>query len=76
MPHISALAGYDNLSVNGIDTIGFDKTKVECYNCHRKGHFTRECRALRNQDNRNREPARRTIPLETTTALVSQCDGF
>ncbi|GJU30543.1 ribonuclease H-like domain-containing protein [Tanacetum coccineum] len=78
MPDISALAGCDNLSVNGIDTIGFDKTKVECYNCHRKGHFTRECRALRNQDNRNREPARRTIPLETTTsnALVSQCDGF
>ncbi|GJS71823.1 hypothetical protein Tco_0704664 [Tanacetum coccineum] len=28
-----------NLGVNGIDTIGFDKTKVECYNCHRRGHF-------------------------------------
>ncbi|GJX53082.1 hypothetical protein Tco_0281451, partial [Tanacetum coccineum] len=34
--------------------------------------------APRNQDNRNREPARRIVPVETTTsnALVSQCDGF
>ncbi|GJR29961.1 putative ribonuclease H-like domain-containing protein [Tanacetum coccineum] len=28
----------------GTDTIGFDKTKVECYNCHKRGHFARECR--------------------------------
>ncbi|GKD49389.1 hypothetical protein Tco_1278365 [Tanacetum coccineum] len=26
-----------NLGVNGTDTISFDKTKVECYNCHRRG---------------------------------------
>nr|GFA09166.1 hypothetical protein [Tanacetum cinerariifolium] len=24
--------------------MGFDMAKVECYNCHRKGHFARECR--------------------------------
>ncbi|GKG05691.1 ribonuclease H-like domain-containing protein, partial [Tanacetum coccineum] len=34
-----------NLDVNETDTIGFDKTKVECYNCHKRGHFARECRA-------------------------------
>ncbi|GKC15388.1 hypothetical protein Tco_1012170 [Tanacetum coccineum] len=25
-----------NLNFNGKETVGFDKTKVECYNCHRK----------------------------------------
>ncbi|GJS31791.1 retrovirus-related pol polyprotein from transposon TNT 1-94 [Tanacetum coccineum] len=62
--------------VNGTETIGFDKSKVECYNYHKRGHFARECRALRNQENRNRENTRRVVPVETTTsnALVS-CDG-
>ncbi|GJR79488.1 ribonuclease H-like domain-containing protein [Tanacetum coccineum] len=60
------------------ERIGFDKSKVECFNYHKMRHFARECRALRNQDIRNREPTRRTVPVEETTsnALVSQCDGF
>ncbi|GJT54880.1 ribonuclease H-like domain-containing protein [Tanacetum coccineum] len=29
--------------------ISFDKSKIECYNCHKKGHFARECRSGRNQ---------------------------
>ncbi|GJR67201.1 putative ribonuclease H-like domain-containing protein [Tanacetum coccineum] len=33
------------LTVNGNETIGFDKSKVECYNCHKREHFARECRA-------------------------------
>ncbi|GJY07963.1 ribonuclease H-like domain-containing protein [Tanacetum coccineum] len=63
-------------SVNGTETIGFDKSKVECYNCHKRGHFSRECRASRNQENKNRKNTRRVVPVETTTsnALVS-CDG-
>ncbi|GJS49640.1 putative ribonuclease H-like domain-containing protein [Tanacetum coccineum] len=65
------------LTVNGNETIGFDKSKVECYNCHKRGHFAREYRAPRNQENRNRENTRRIMPVETTTfnALVS-CDWF
>ncbi|GJU69350.1 ribonuclease H-like domain-containing protein, partial [Tanacetum coccineum] len=65
------------LIVNGNETIGFDKSKVECYNCHKRGHFARECRALRNQDNKNKESSRRSVPVEinTSTALVS-CDGL
>ncbi|GJU54634.1 ribonuclease H-like domain-containing protein [Tanacetum coccineum] len=45
------------LTVNGNETIGFDKSKVECYNCHKRGHFARECKALRNQDNKNKGKA-------------------
>nr|GFA58877.1 hypothetical protein [Tanacetum cinerariifolium] len=31
-----------NLGANGPTSMGFDMAKVECYNCHRKGHFARE----------------------------------
>nr|GEV25589.1 retrovirus-related Pol polyprotein from transposon TNT 1-94 [Tanacetum cinerariifolium] len=67
-----------NLGMNGTDTIGFDKTNVECYNCHRRGLFSRECRDPKYQDNKNRETTRRTVLVEGTTlnALVSQCDGL
>ncbi|GJV29424.1 ribonuclease H-like domain-containing protein [Tanacetum coccineum] len=55
---------------------GFDKTKVECYNCHRRGNFARECRAPRNQRNRNGDAPRRIVPVETlANALVVQ-DGI
>nr|GEU46533.1 hypothetical protein [Tanacetum cinerariifolium] len=31
-----------NLGANGTTSIGFDMSKVKCYNCHRRGHFARE----------------------------------
>nr|GFB77439.1 hypothetical protein [Tanacetum cinerariifolium] len=64
-------------SMNGTKTIGFDKSKVECYNCHKRGHFARECRALRNRENKIRENSKRSVPVETpaSSALVS-CDGL
>ncbi|GJT44231.1 putative ribonuclease H-like domain-containing protein [Tanacetum coccineum] len=40
------------LQFNAKEPVGFDKTKVECYSCHKTGHFARECRTKRNQDNR------------------------
>ncbi|GJS13893.1 ribonuclease H-like domain-containing protein [Tanacetum coccineum] len=64
-------------TVNGNETIGFDKSKVECYKCHKRGHFARECKTLRNQENKNTESSRRSVPMEisTSTALVSY-DGL
>ncbi|GKA06989.1 ribonuclease H-like domain-containing protein [Tanacetum coccineum] len=55
----------------------WEMTKVECYNCHKNGHFARECRAPRNQKNRGRENSRRTMTVETPTknALAAQ-DGI
>ncbi|GKE89855.1 putative ribonuclease H-like domain-containing protein, partial [Tanacetum coccineum] len=38
------------LTINDNKSVGFDKSNMECYNCHKKGHFAKECRALRNQD--------------------------
>ncbi|GJT59997.1 putative ribonuclease H-like domain-containing protein [Tanacetum coccineum] len=35
----------ERLTVNRNENIGFDKSKVECYNCHKKGHFARSDQA-------------------------------
>ncbi|GJY08695.1 ribonuclease H-like domain-containing protein, partial [Tanacetum coccineum] len=37
------------------EPVGFDKTKVECYNCHKTGHFARECRTKGSQDERRKD---------------------
>nr|GFC23993.1 hypothetical protein [Tanacetum cinerariifolium] len=38
------------ISIQGSDVAGFDKSKVECFNYHKMGHFARECRAPRRWD--------------------------
>ncbi|GKB50838.1 ribonuclease H-like domain-containing protein [Tanacetum coccineum] len=65
------------IDLNDKETVGFDRTKVECYNCHKRGHFAREFRAPRNQGNRNRDAPRRKAPVDTSTtnSLVVQ-DGI
>nr|GEZ48999.1 ribonuclease H-like domain-containing protein [Tanacetum cinerariifolium] len=62
-----------NLGVNGPTSMGFDMEKVECYNCHRKGHFARECRSPK--DSRRTvvaEPQRKNVPtgLESVEARL------
>ncbi|GKD89442.1 ribonuclease H-like domain-containing protein, partial [Tanacetum coccineum] len=34
------------LQFDAKEPVGFDKTKVECFNCHNTGHFPRECRSI------------------------------
>ncbi|GJU45541.1 hypothetical protein Tco_1202807 [Tanacetum coccineum] len=61
-----------------IETISLDDlSKWKVLRIVKNGHFARECRAPRNQENRGRENNRRTVTVETSTenALVAQ-DGI
>ncbi|GJX71501.1 ribonuclease H-like domain-containing protein [Tanacetum coccineum] len=58
------------ITINESDTAGYDKSKVECFNCHKLGYFARECRGARNQDSRNmnQDSSRRTVNVEGTSS--------
>ncbi|GJS26539.1 ribonuclease H-like domain-containing protein [Tanacetum coccineum] len=43
------------LQFDAKEPVGFDKTKVECFNCHKTWHFARECISKGNQDFRRRD---------------------
>ncbi|GJS38435.1 putative ribonuclease H-like domain-containing protein [Tanacetum coccineum] len=42
-----------NLDFKEKQPVSLDKSKIKCYNYHRKGHFARECRSGRNQGRRS-----------------------
>nr|GEV18243.1 hypothetical protein [Tanacetum cinerariifolium] len=52
------------ISILGTDVAGFDKSKVECFNCHKMGHFARKCRAPRSQDRGRRDNYRQGSKVE------------
>nr|GEW12334.1 hypothetical protein [Tanacetum cinerariifolium] len=51
-----------NLGASGPTSLGFDMSKVECYNCHNKGHFAKECRSPKDsRRNGAAEPQKRNV---------------
>ncbi|GJV78056.1 ribonuclease H-like domain-containing protein [Tanacetum coccineum] len=68
------------LQFDAKEPVGFDKTKVECYNCHKTRHFARECRTKGNQDSKEEDAGknsprnkdgRRSGKQEDSKALVT-----
>nr|GEV46039.1 ribonuclease H-like domain-containing protein [Tanacetum cinerariifolium] len=41
------------LKFNRKELVGFDKNKVECFNCRKRGQFAMDCRSVRNSGNRS-----------------------
>nr|GFC81892.1 hypothetical protein [Tanacetum cinerariifolium] len=65
------------ISIQGSDVAGFDKSKVECFNCHKMGHFERECRAPRSHERGRKESYRQGSKAEekSSKALMA-IDGM
>ncbi|GKA97122.1 putative ribonuclease H-like domain-containing protein [Tanacetum coccineum] len=57
--------------INESDTASYDKSKVECFNCHKMGHFSREYRGPRNQESRHRNKKSRSRNHESSKITVN-----
>nr|GEY60914.1 ribonuclease H-like domain-containing protein [Tanacetum cinerariifolium] len=62
--YIASQSSGKKISIQGTDVAGFDKSKVECFNHHKMGHFARECMAPRIQDRGRRDNYRQGPKVE------------
>nr|GEX71893.1 putative ribonuclease H-like domain-containing protein [Tanacetum cinerariifolium] len=75
-PNVNTASPQDLEKINEDDLeaidLRYDKSKVECFNCHMMGHFARECRTRRNQDGqfRNQDNTKKQGNNEDTSSKV------
>ncbi|GJV27663.1 hypothetical protein Tco_1384111 [Tanacetum coccineum] len=71
---------YENFTAPSSETLNqnFDRLqKLWSATSTTKRNFARECRAPRNQDNKNKESSRRSVHVETSTSIaLGSCDGL
>ncbi|GKC62790.1 ribonuclease H-like domain-containing protein, partial [Tanacetum coccineum] len=53
--------------IDGSNTARYDKSKVQCFNCHKMGHFSRECKDNRNW---NQGSSTKTVKIEDASEKV------
>ncbi|GKA23517.1 copia protein [Tanacetum coccineum] len=58
------------LDING-QRVGFDKSKVECFNCHKHGHFARECSYQAEEE----QPTNHALMAFTSSGSSSSSDS-
>nr|GFB55885.1 hypothetical protein [Tanacetum cinerariifolium] len=64
-----------NIRANEPTSMVFEMSKVECYNYHRKGHFSKECRSPKDsRRNGVDEPQKRTVSV--FTCAMFDCDDY
>nr|GFA87985.1 ribonuclease H-like domain-containing protein [Tanacetum cinerariifolium] len=64
-----------NLGADRPTSMGFDISKVECYNCHRKGHFAMECRSPKDTRRNHKEPTNYALMAFTSSSSSSDNEG-
>nr|GEY42325.1 integrase, catalytic region, zinc finger, CCHC-type, peptidase aspartic, catalytic, putative [Tanacetum cinerariifolium] len=69
-PNGSQLRTSKKITINGSDTAGYDKTKVEYFNCYKMRHFAREYKSPKSQESmpRNQDSSRKTVIIEDTSS--------
>ncbi|GJR47652.1 ribonuclease H-like domain-containing protein [Tanacetum coccineum] len=60
------------INIKGSDTVGYEKSKVECFNCHKMEHFVRECR----DSEENNDKTCSNTCLKSFEALKTQLDNL